>query len=134
MTTLAEAPALARVTDPHAEAIARVVAAVDADPGRDWTVDEMARIAMFSKFHFTRIFTRHVGTTPGRYLMDARIRRAQHLLLMSSLTVTDVTHEVGYTGVGTFSSRFSGEVGVSPSEYRRRGGDLSTSTPAGVTS
>lgn len=124
MTTLAEAPeALARVTDPHAEAIARVVAAVD----------EMARIAMFSKFHFTRIFTRHVGTTPGRYLMDARIRRAQHLLLMSSRTFTDVTHEVGYTSVGTFSSRFSGEVGVSPSEYRRRGGDLSTSTPAGVT-
>nr|WP_206025106.1 helix-turn-helix transcriptional regulator [Micromonospora zingiberis] len=79
----------------------------------------MARTAMFSKFHFTRIFQRTTGISPGRFLMVMRLHRAKQLLLSTSMSVTEITHEVGYASVGTFSSRFSSSVGVSPSTYRR---------------
>nr|WP_199562332.1 helix-turn-helix transcriptional regulator [Micromonospora deserti] len=82
----------------------------------------MARTAMFSKFHFTRIFQRTTGISPGRFLMVMRLHRAKQLLLSTSLSVTEITHEVGYASVGTFSSRFTSSVGVSPSTFRRLGG------------
>lgn len=104
------------------KAVGRVIEAIQKDLGEQHSVDEMARTAMFSKFHFSRIFQRITGISPGRFLMVMRLHRAKQLLLSTSLSVTEITHEVGYTSIGTFSSRFSSSVGVSPSTYRRLGG------------
>lgn len=103
-------------------AVGRVIETIRDDVGEQHSVDEMARTAMFSKFHFSRIFQRLTGISPGRFLMVMRLHRAKQLLLSTSLSVTEITHEVGYASVGTFSSRFSSSVGVSPSTYRRLGG------------
>ncbi|MEU5903142.1 helix-turn-helix transcriptional regulator [Micromonospora sp. NPDC047527] len=103
-------------------AVGRVIRSIREDLAEEHTVDGMARTAMFSKFHFTRIFQRTTGISPGRFLMVMRLHRAKQLLLSTSLSVTEITHEVGYASVGTFSSRFSSSVGVSPSTFRRLGG------------
>ncbi|WP_436971065.1 helix-turn-helix domain-containing protein [Micromonospora coxensis] len=103
-------------------AVGRVIEAIREDLAEQHTVDGMAKTAMFSKFHFTRIFQRTTGISPGRFLMVMRLHRAKQLLLSTSLSVTEITHEVGYASVGTFSSRFSSSVGVSPSTFRRLGG------------
>ena len=58
------------------------------------------------------------GETPHDYVARLRIERAKHLL-RSGHSVTDVCLEVGFTGLGSFSSRFKSLVGVSPSEYAR---------------
>lgn len=108
--------------DTTKKAVGRVIEAIQKDLGEQHSVDEMARTAMFSKFHFSRIFQRITGISPGRFLMVMRLHRAKQLLLSTSLSVTEITHEVGYTSIGTFSSRFSSSVGVSPSTYRRLGG------------
>jgi AraC-like DNA-binding protein len=86
------------------------------------TLDDMARTALFSKFHFSRVFQRITGVSPGRYLSAMRIQRAKQLLMSTSLTVTDISHRVGYASVSTFSARFTSSVGVSPTAYRRLGG------------
>ncbi|WP_194918666.1 helix-turn-helix domain-containing protein [Catenulispora rubra] len=86
------------------------------------TVDDMARAAMFSKFHFTRMFQRATGVSPARFLSALRLQRAKHLLTSTTMTVVDISVLVGYNSVGTFSSRFSRSVGLSPTDYRRRGG------------
>nr|WP_121161686.1 helix-turn-helix transcriptional regulator [Micromonospora pisi] len=89
------------------------------------TVDDMARAAMFSKFHFTRIFRRATGVSPGRFLSAMRLQRAKQLLVSTSLNVGDISVLVGYNSVGTFSSRFTRSVGLSPSAYRKTGGFVS---------
>jgi len=86
------------------------------------TIDDMARAAMFSKFHFTRIFQRATGISPGRFLSAIRLQRAKQLLVSTSLNVADISIQVGYNSVGTFSSRFTRSVGLSPTTYRRLGG------------
>lgn len=86
------------------------------------TVDDMARAARFSKFHFSRVFQRVTGVSPGRFLSALRLQEAKRLLLTSSLSVADITFQVGYNSVGTFSTRFKESVGLSPTEYRRLGG------------
>jgi AraC family transcriptional regulator len=90
--------------------------------GERITIDDMARTAMFSKFHFSRIFQRVTGISPGRFLSALRLQEAKRLLLTTSTTVADISHTVGYNSIGTFSSRFRSSVGVSPTEYRQLGG------------
>ncbi|WP_165945720.1 helix-turn-helix transcriptional regulator [Micromonospora sp. KC606] len=90
--------------------------------GEQLTIDDMARTALFSKFHFSRIFQRATGLSPGRFLAALRLQRAKQLLVSTSLSVADVSLRVGYASVGTFSSRFTRSVGLSPTTYRRLGG------------
>ncbi|WET82534.1 AraC family transcriptional regulator [Amycolatopsis sp. QT-25] len=86
------------------------------------TVEDLAQVAMFSKFYFTRMFQRVTGISPGRFLTAIRLQEAKRLLLTTSINVIEVSHLVGYSSVGTFSTTFSKAVGVSPTEYRSGGG------------
>ncbi|OKI62375.1 hypothetical protein A6A27_05160 [Micromonospora sp. CB01531] len=92
------------------------------NPSEELTVQEMARIARFSKFHFTRVFQRVTGISPGRFLSAIRLQEAKRLLTTTNLTVADISIRVGYNSVGTFSTRFTKSVGLSPTTYRRLGG------------
>ena len=100
-------------------AVGRVIVAMRENLGDQLTIDDMARTAMFSKFHFSRVFQRVTGVSPGRFLSAVRFQEAKELLVSTELTVTEICHRVGYTSVGTFSSRFRRNVGVSPSAYRQ---------------
>jgi AraC family transcriptional regulator len=90
--------------------------------GDPLTIDDMAKAAMFSKFHFSRVFQRVTGVSPGRFLSAIRLQEAKRLFADTTMSVTEVSHRVGYASVGTFSSRFAKSVGVSPTTYRRLGG------------
>jgi AraC-like DNA-binding protein len=83
-------------------------------------VASMAAVAGLSKYHFLRLFRATYGITPGEYLSQRRIERAQDLLRATNLTVTEVCHAVGFSSLGSFSSRFRAVVGESPSDFQRR--------------
>jgi transcriptional regulator GlxA family with amidase domain len=83
-------------------------------------LDALAAAANVSKFHFVRSFAATYGETPMRYLTRRRIERAQDLLRSANLTVTEVCMLVGFSSLGSFSSRFRELVGESPAEYRDR--------------
>jgi AraC-like DNA-binding protein len=103
-------------------AVERVIRAMRANLGDPITIDDMARTAMFSKFHFSRMFQRVTGISPGRFLSALRLQEAKRLLLSGSLTVADISYLVGYNSIGTFSSRFRMSVGASPTTYRQHNG------------
>lgn len=83
-------------------------------------LEGLASAAGVSKFHFLRTFAATYGKTPAVYLAERRIERAQDLLRATNLTVTEVCMAVGYSSLGSFSSKFRQLVGVSPSEYQAR--------------
>jgi AraC family transcriptional regulator len=97
-------------------------AAMRENLGEQLTLEDLAKKAMFSKFHFSRVFLRTTGVSPGRFLSALRLQEAKTLLLTTEWNVVDIAMRVGYMSVGTFSTRFSQSVGLSPSEYRRRRG------------
>src|SRR2546421_10686882 len=103
-------------------AVERAIETMQQNLGERLTIDDMARSAMFSKFHFSRVFQRVTGVSPGRFLSAMRLEEAKRLLVSTSFTVSDISHRVGYNSVGTFSARFRTSVGVSPSMYRQLGG------------
>jgi AraC-like DNA-binding protein len=91
---------------------------IDRDYAQPLTLDELAREAALSRFHFVRTFRNVFGVAPGRYLTRVRVERAKALLVDGG-SVTDVCFAVGFRSVGSFSARFRREVGRPPSTYRQ---------------
>jgi AraC-like DNA-binding protein len=83
---------------------------------------QLADVAAMSRFHFARSFEAAYGETPIRYLTRRRIERAQDLLRLANLTVTEICMAVGFASLGSFSSRFTQLVGEGPAAYRARWG------------
>jgi AraC-like DNA-binding protein len=83
-------------------------------------LEALAAVAGISKYHFQRLFTATYGLSPAAYLSQRRVERAQDLLRATNLTVTEVCHAVGFSSLGSFSSRFRELVGETPSEFQRR--------------
>ncbi|MBR7831984.1 helix-turn-helix transcriptional regulator [Actinospica durhamensis] len=81
---------------------------------------DLAAAANLSRFYFARVFRASTGTSPGRFLAAIRLSRAKQLLLESSLSITAISYRIGYNSVGTFTSRFTASVGMSPTRYRWR--------------
>jgi AraC family transcriptional regulator len=82
------------------------------------SLDTMADSAYLSRFYFSRLFRSTTGTSPGRFLTAIRLYKAKNLLLETDMSVTDIAYGVGYNSLGTFISRFTRSVGISPARYR----------------
>lgn len=104
------------------QAISRAIEIMKVNLSDPLTMDDIARAAMYSKFHFSREFQRVTGVSPGRFLAALRLDAAKGLLVSTPLSVIEISHRVGYTSVGTFSYRFAQAVGLAPSAYRKAGG------------
>ncbi|MDQ0648277.1 AraC-like DNA-binding protein [Microbacterium natoriense] len=97
---------------------------IDRDYAKPLDVEALARGVHMSAGHLSRTFRDAYGESPYSYLMTRRIERAMALLRRGDISVTDVCFEVGFSSLGTFSTRFSELVGVSPSVYRARAADV----------
>jgi len=96
----------------------RVRDRIDREFAQPLNVEDLARGVHMSAGHLSREFRRIYGEPPYSYLMTRRIERAMTLLRRGDLSVTEICFAVGFSSLGTFSSRFSELVGVSPSAYR----------------
>lgn len=98
----------------------RVRDRIDRDYAEPLDVEALARGVHLSAGHLSREFKRAYGEPPYSYLMTRRIERAMALLRRGGLSVTDVCFAVGCSSLGTFSTRFTELVGLSPSAYREQ--------------
>jgi AraC-like DNA-binding protein len=97
----------------------RVRDRIDREYAQPLDVEALARGAHMSAGHLSRQFRLAYGESPYSYLMTRRIERAMTLLRRGDLSVTEVCFAVGCSSLGTFSTRFSELVGMSPRAYRR---------------
>jgi AraC-like DNA-binding protein len=107
----------------------RVRDRIDREYAQPLDVDALARDAHMSAGHFSRQFRLAYGESPYSYVMTRRIERAMALLLRGDLSVTEVCFEVGCSSLGTFSTRFTELVGVSPSVYRQEAAGATAGMP-----
>lgn len=91
---------------------------MDRDHAAGLSVPQIATEVHLSPAHFSRLFRAAYGETPYAYLMTRRIERAKALLRAGSMSVTEVCVAVGASSLGSFSSRFTELVGMTPTAYR----------------
>lgn len=97
---------------------------VQQHPGKNHTVESLAQRANFSPRYFSKKFKEIMGQTIQSYIVETRIKRAEHLLHYTGMTVTEVADALGYNNVHFFSRQFKTYTGKSPSEIRTLPGVL----------
>ena len=111
-----ESGLLAGLSDPR---LAKAINALHADPASAWSLDSLAEVANMSRARFAVRFRETVGMTPMLYLSEWRLSVAQSLL-RRGLSVQSVADQVGYASASALSRAFTAQLGLSPSEWRRR--------------
>ncbi|SEQ94112.1 transcriptional regulator, AraC family [Faunimonas pinastri] len=84
-------------------------------------VEALARLAGFSRAHFTRIFTAAEGIPPAEYVLNERMRRAARLLESGDLPVKAISIACGFSDPNYFAKAFRRTFGTSPTEFRTTG-------------
>jgi AraC family transcriptional regulator len=83
------------------------------------TLEELASVANFSKFHFNRIFHAIVGETPFQFILRVRIEKAATLILTNKKeSISEIAHKCGFSDISIFSRNFKKYFQISASQYR----------------
>lgn len=93
--------------------LARALTAIHEQPGADWPLAAMAKVAGMSRSAFAAAFKQRVGRTPAEYLTQWRVAIAQSLL-RDGASIKTVSTELGYHNPSSLSRAFTQAVGVSP--------------------
>jgi AraC-like DNA-binding protein len=92
---------------------------LEANATSEIALEDAARQAGVSPFHFLRTFASVLGVTPHQYLLRSRLRRAARELANDDKPVTDVAYDVGFNDLSNFVRSFHRAAGVSPLKFRQ---------------
>jgi len=87
-------------------------------PEERLSLQQWAAVACLSPNHFLRTFKQVFRCTPHQYLIQLRLQKAQELLRRTDFSITEICFEVGFESLGSFSTLFRRQMGVSPLAYR----------------
>lgn len=107
---------LAALRDPR---LARAILALHRQPGREWTVAQLAAECHISRSVFARRFETTLGVPPLRYATELRMRLAAQLLTHERVSIDVVARRLGYTSQAAFSRAFKRVIGKSPGACRQ---------------
>lgn len=84
----------------------------------DFSLNEIARVAHLSPYHFSRVFKAEIGKTPFEFLLDIKIEKAKGYLRYSDKSITEICFECGFNTISYFTRAFSKKVGLTPTAFR----------------
>lgn len=102
------------------ERIGRAIEAIHDDPGGDWTLDRLARVATMSRSSFSARFAQLAGEAPIAYLTRWRMSVAQSRLRSEDTTAARLAAELGYQSEAAFNRAFTRIIGCTPGSIRRQ--------------
>lgn len=86
----------------------------------DISVEGISKMLGIDRRYLYRIFTEYTGTSPQKYILKYRLRKAAELLSKYDCSVGEAARSCGYKDMFNFSNMFKKEYGISPSEYKRK--------------
>lgn len=103
----------------YKERVNRVIDFIGRHLDEDLELEELCRIACFSKYHFHRLFTLHAGVSLKSYIKWLRLKRAAHqLTVQKEDTIINIALDAGFESHEAFSRAFKQVCGQSPSGFR----------------
>jgi AraC family transcriptional regulator len=93
----------------------------EAHLNRPLTVNDLAREAGLSRYHFSRLFTQHTGLAPAAWLIEQRVKEAARLLRSTKLPLKSIAAQCGFPNPNYLGRVFRQHTGVPPAAYRRSG-------------
>ena len=104
----------------YIEAVMGACSYINSHYQENLTLEEVAAVSGFSKYHFTRIFKQYMNMTFYEYLNSKRVKRAEELLYNQEMSVTDVAMNSGFSSLSAFNRTFKNIKNCAPSDYRKQ--------------
>lgn len=101
-------------------ALDRSRAYIEGHYAEGFDVDTLAQLACVTPSYLSRLYKKHLGTSPMRYRNIVRIEKAKHLLLVKSASVEEIADVLGFADTKYFSQLFRGQTGLTPSQFRKK--------------
>jgi len=98
----------------------RSKAFIDEHYAENFTMDELAKIACVSPSYLSRLYGRHLGTSPMQYRNAMRVEKAKHLLLVKQASVEEIADILGFSDTKYFSQLFKSLTAMTPTQFRRK--------------
>jgi AraC-like DNA-binding protein len=98
--------------------VGKVLAAIHADPSRDWSVPALAELIGASRSTFAEAFTRTVGESPAKYVAKVKMFQARRWIEREGVRVSVAANRLGYDSEASFSRAFKRILGHPPSAAR----------------
>ena len=92
---------------------------IDDNSHAELDLEQAAKQAALSPFHFLRLFSAVLGVTPHQYLVRSRLRHAARRLADEDIAVTDIAYDVGFGDLSNFVRTFHRAAGMSPTKFRQ---------------
>ena len=105
--------------DEYSEKFRIVMKYIDANYMHDITLEQLADIAGYSKYHFSRIFKQYNSMSYLQYINARRTKAAEHLLLDPDISVTEVAMRAGFKSLTTFNRIFKEIKHCTPSDFKK---------------
>jgi AraC-like DNA-binding protein len=105
------------------DAVRRAIEWIGVEGSEQIDLHALAKIAGVSAAQLVKLFKRHLGTTPMRYVWETRTRRGAQLLRESGLTVSEIAYRCGFQTPFHFSRWVKQVHGMSPKEFRAQAWD-----------
>jgi len=105
--------------DEYSERFGTVKKYIEKNYMYDISLDKLAAIAGYSKYHFSRIFKQYTGSSHIEYVNKVRIGVAQKLLLDPDISITEVAMSSGFTSITSFNRVFKEVKHCTPSEFKK---------------
>jgi AraC family transcriptional activator of mtrCDE len=99
--------------------LAPALAALFQEPGRPWSLPELARLCHMSRATLARHFQEKLGRSASELLTDVRMTLAANELLKPSVSIAAVAEAVGYQSEAAFQRAFKQHTGKTPAQWRR---------------
>jgi AraC family transcriptional regulator len=129
MSASAKSP-VSETQESHRQAILRVLPFMRERLTEEIDLRQLADVAIMSPYHFLRTFRGLTGVPPVKFLGALRVEVAKRLLIETDESILDICQQVGYTSLGSFSTRFAEVVGLSPGRFRQLGKAFYSDLPA----
>lgn len=99
----------------------RVLDYIDQNLEQEFTIDDLARLANLSPFHFARTFTNTMGMPPQRYVSRRRLDAAKKMIATAKLPLSEIAFRSGFSSQASFTRAFRRATNMTPGEFRQHG-------------
>ena len=108
--------------EPELDLVAKAKMIIDADYEHSLDITSLSKRLGISSNHLIRLFKRHNGLTPSKYITKIRVDKALTLLNREDLSIADIVYTTGFKSVSNFYKCFKAQTGHSPHEHRKNRG------------
>ena len=111
--------------DPIPFKVKEIVSYINSNLEKNLNVEELTKMTIWKKDHFTKLFSKYLGKTPYQYILNRKIEKAKSMLSETLIPINEIAFELGFESQSNFYHAFKKITDDTPENFRKKSQNLS---------